>query len=299
MQKEFEMSDLGSLQYFLGLEVKQAKDGIFCSQKKYAKDLLLRFGMHNCKVATTPMNTNEKLQLEDGTEPTHPSYYRSLIGGLNYLTHTRPDIMYSVSVLSRYMHSPTMQHLGAAKRVLRYIAGTSEFGLWYSSTASYNLVGFSDSDWASSVDDRKSTSGYAFNLGSAAISWRSKKQDVVALSSSEAEYIAVTSAVCQALWLRRLLVDIEHKQTSATSIFCDNKATIAMTKNPSFHSRTKHIDIRYHYVRSLAANGEVELKFCGTNEQLADVLTKALPEVKHNYFRQRLGVCRFEARGSV
>lgn len=118
MQKEFEMSDLGSLQYFLGFEVKQAKDGIFCSQRKYVRDLLLRFDMHNCKASTTPMNTNEKLVLKDGTEPADPSYHRILIGGLNYFTHTRPDIMYSVSVLSKYMHSPTMKHLGAAKRVL-------------------------------------------------------------------------------------------------------------------------------------------------------------------------------------
>lgn len=141
------MSDLGKLQYFLRLEVNQVEGGIFLSQKKYAKDLLIRFHMKNCTAVATPMNTNEKLQLEDGTSATNPSYYKSLIGGLNYLTHTRPDIMYSVSVLSRYMHSPTVQHLGAAKRVLRYIAVTAEFGIWYSKDANFSLCGYRDSDW--------------------------------------------------------------------------------------------------------------------------------------------------------
>lgn len=297
MTKEFEMTDLGKLQYFLGLEVIQAKDGVFISQKKYAKDLLHRFHMHNAKPAATPMNTSEKLRHEDGTEAADASYYRSLVGGLNYLTHTRPDIMHSVSVLSRYMHSPTMQHLGAAKRVLRYIGGTIEHGIWYAQSAECKLFGFSDSDWAGCLDDRRSTSGHTFILGSGAISWSSKKQDIVALSSSEAEYVAVNSAACQMVWLRRVLSEVGYKQEQATEIFCDNKATIAMTKNPAYHSRTKHIDIRFHYIRSLVASKEVELKFCTTNDQTADILTKALSFDKHTYFRQKLGVCSFEARG--
>ena len=301
MEKEFEMTDLGKLQFFLGLEVKQGEDGIFVSQRKYARDLLFKFGMYNCKAAATPMNTNEKLQLADGTGAAEPSLYRSLIGGLNYLTHTRPDIMFSVSVLSRFMHNPTKQHLGAAKRVLRYIAGTTDLGIWYSSNSNFKLFGYCDSDWAGCVDDRKSTSGHVFCMGSGAISWSSKKQEVVALSSSEAEYIAATSATCQAVWLKRLLVDLcpQNLKQEATMIFCDNKATIAMTKNPAHHSRTKHIDIRYHFIRSIVAKGEVTLKFCGTNEQVADILTKALPQVKHDYFRLKLGICDFETRGSV
>ncbi|XP_033509303.2 secreted RxLR effector protein 161-like [Nicotiana tomentosiformis] len=210
MMKEFEMSDLGTLQYFLGLQVKQEKDGIFVSQRKYVKNLLLRFGMQNCKVAAIPMSANKKLQLEDGTDPADPSYYRSLIGGLNYLTHTRPDIIFSVSVLSRYASSPSKQHLGAAKRVLRYVVGTVDFGIWYSKDIDLSLIGYSDNDWAGSIDYRKSTYGNVCSLGSRVISWCSQKQDAVALSSSEAYYVAVTSAVCQAIWLRRLLVDVRH-----------------------------------------------------------------------------------------
>lgn len=255
--------------------------------------------MHNCKVVATPMNTNEKLQLEDGTEAVDPSSYRSLIGGLNYWTHTHPDIMFSLSVVSRFMPNPTKQHLGAANRVLRYIAGTVNFGIWCSKKSDFNLVGYSDSDWAGCTDDRRSTSGHVFSLGSGAISWSSKKQEVLALSSSEAEYIAAASAACQTVWLRRLLTDLDNAEQEATTVFCDNKATITMTKNPAFHSRTKHIDIRYHFIRSLVAKGEIALKFCGTKEQAADILTKSLLQAKHNYLRLKLEVCNFEARGSV
>lgn len=166
--------------------VLHEEDGIFVSQRKYAKDHLLRFGMKNCKLAATLMNANEKLQLEDGTDPADPSYYKSLIGGLNYLTHTRPNIIFSVSVLSRYIYSPTKQHLGVGKRVLRYVARTVDFGIWYSKDADFSVIGYSDSDWVGSIDDKKSTFGNVFILGSGAILWCSKKEDVVALSSPEA-----------------------------------------------------------------------------------------------------------------
>ncbi|KAK2967493.1 hypothetical protein RJ640_010134 [Escallonia rubra] len=172
-------------------KVKQGKDGIFISQKKYATDLLKKFNMLNCKVAATPMNVNEKLKIEDGTQSTDGRFFRSLVGGLIYLTHTRPDIAFSVGVVSRFMHNPTAHHLGAAKRILRYIAGTRDFGLWYSQVSNFRLVGFSDSDWAGCLDDRRSTSGSIFNLGSGAITWTSKRQPTVALSSSEADLLTL------------------------------------------------------------------------------------------------------------
>lgn len=299
MMKKFEMSDMGLLHYFLGLEVKQGIDGIFISQRKYAIDLLKRFSLLNCKPAVTPMNMNEKLQLEDGTEEANAKNFRSLVGGLIYLTHTRPEIAFAVGVISRFMQNPTKHHLGAAKRILRYVAGTANYGIWYTQVSNFSLCGFTDSDWASSLDDRKSTSASVFNLGSGAISWSSKKQATTALSSSEAEYVAATSAACQAIWLRRILVDLHQKQEGATDIFCDNRATIAMTKNPAFHGRTKHIDIRLHFIRDLVGNKEIMLKHCSTHEQVADILTKSLPRDKFVYFRSRLGVCNFESRGSV
>ncbi|KAJ8899855.1 hypothetical protein K2173_019558 [Erythroxylum novogranatense] len=189
MKRKFEMTDLGLLHYFLGLEIQQSEDGIFISQKKYATDLLERFNMLNCKVAATPMNVNEILKLEDGTATADARAFRSLVGGLIYLTHTRPDISFSV--------------------------GTVDFGIWYTHVSKFKLIGFTDSDWAGSLDDRKSTSGSVFSLGSGAISWSSKKQATTALSSSEAEYVAASSAACQAAWLRRLLEDLQQKQEEA------------------------------------------------------------------------------------
>ncbi|XP_057249768.1 secreted RxLR effector protein 161-like [Beta vulgaris subsp. vulgaris] len=168
--------------------------------------------MQGCKVAYTPMNMNEKLTVNDDTEAADTRIYRSMVGGLNYLCHTRPDISYPVSVVSRFMHNPTSHHLGAVKRILRYVAGTTDFGIWYSKLSDFKLFGFTDSDWAGCIDDRKSTSGYVFTLGSGVISWSSKKQETVALSSTEAEYTAITSAACQAIWLRRLLADLSHAQ---------------------------------------------------------------------------------------
>ncbi|KAK9675641.1 hypothetical protein RND81_11G020800 [Saponaria officinalis] len=245
------------------------------------------------------MNVNESLITEDGTGLADARRFRSMVGGLNYLSHTRPDIVFSISVISRFMHNPTLHHYGAAKRILRYVAGTSDLGIWYKKVSDFKLVGFSDSDWAGCVEERKSTSGHTFSLGSGAISWSSKKQEVVALSSSEAEYIVVTAAACQAVWLRRLLRDFLQVQNGATELFCDNKSTISMTKNPAFHSRTKHIDIRYHFIRSLVSSDDIVLKYCNTNEQVADILTKPLPQAKHLLFRDRLGVSDFESRGSV
>ena len=162
----------------------------------------------------------------------------------------------------------------------------------------FNLFGFSDSDWIGSVNDR-STSGNVFTLGSGAISWSSKKQAIMALSSSEAENMAAASSACQALWLRRLLEDLCQPQKRGTNIMCDNQAAIAMTKNPIFHGRTKHIDIRHHFIRDLVAKGLMELKYCNTHEQVANIFTKSLPYNKHFYFRSLLGVCNFESRESI
>lgn len=181
------------------------------------------------------MNINEKLQLEDGTEEANAKNFRSLVEGLIYLAHTRPDIAFLVGVISKFMQNPTNHHFGAARRILRYIAGTTNYGIWYTQVFNFCLCGFSDSDWASLLDDRKSTSASFFSLWSGAITWSLKKQATIALSSTEAKYIAATSAACQAIWLRRILADLNQQQKSETIIFCDNKATIAMTKNSAFH----------------------------------------------------------------
>lgn len=183
MMNEFEMSDMGLLHYFLGLEVQQVDDGIFLSQRKYAKDLFHKFGMLSCKPAVTPMNVNEKLQLNDGVEMVDVRKFRSLVRGLIYLTHSWLDIAYSVSLISRFMQNLSKLHFGVAKRVLRYVSGTIDYGIWYSNVSNFRLCGFTDNDWASSLDDRRSVSTNVFNF-------------TTALSSSKAEYVAATSAAC-------------------------------------------------------------------------------------------------------
>ena len=182
-----------------------------------------------------------KLAPNDDTCATDAKVYRSMVGGLNYLSHTRPNVAHSVGLVSRCMHKPTKHHLGALKRILHYIAGTCEYGIWYKKVDKMKLIGYCDSDWAGSIDDRESTTGYVFTLGSGVISWSSKKQSTVALSSSEAEYAAITSAACQAIWLRRMLADFLHEQQGATELYSDNMSAINLTKNAIFHSRTKHI----------------------------------------------------------
>eukprot|EP00253_Pinus_taeda_P025045 PITA_25045 len=273
MKEEFEMTDMGFLRYFLGIEVVQNEKGIFISQARYVDQVLSRFSMEECKAAITPTVMGLRLSREDSSKGFDPSLYKSIVGSLMYLTTTRPDIIYAVSLISRFMERPKEAHWQAAKRILRYVKGTKKFGILYNVSEHSDLVGYTDSDWAGSVDDRKSTSGYVFNMGSGAISWASKKQSIVALSTAEAEYVAATAAACQSVWMRRMLRSLGQEQAKATVIFCDNSSAIALSKNSK---RTKHIDTRFHYIRELVNNGEIVLEHCRTHEQVADILTKPL-----------------------
>ncbi|CAL2268742.1 unnamed protein product [Prunus armeniaca] len=290
MMKEYEMTDLGTMRYFLGIQVQQSDEGIFISQEKYAENLLKKFKMLKSKPMDTPMAINLKLTSNDGAPKFDASIYRTVVGSLIYLTNTRPDIVHVVSVVSRFMSDPSNHHFVAVKRILRYIQGTKGYGIRYTQEKKAQLVGYTDSDWAGAIDDRKSNSRHVFFLGSKVISWSSKKQSTVALSTAEAEYISATSAACEAVWIRRILVDLRQEQNTPTKLYCDNMSTIAMTKNPVFHSRSKHIELRHHFIRKLVEDGEIELKFYGTNEQIAYVFTKALPKEKFYYFRERLNV---------
>ncbi|XP_014631455.1 uncharacterized protein LOC114411183 [Glycine soja] len=196
MMQEYEMTDLGLMRYFLGMQVKQRPGQIFISQEKYADDLLKKFNMQDCKPLATPMAMNEKLSKDDGQNKVNATVYRSLVGSLIYLTNSRPDIVHAVSIVSRFMSNPSKAHFAAAKRILRYVKGTKDFGILYETDKDFNLTGYTDSDWAGSTDDRKGINGYVFPLGNKAISWASKKQMTIALSSTEAKYMAATSVVC-------------------------------------------------------------------------------------------------------
>ncbi|GJR15626.1 retrovirus-related pol polyprotein from transposon TNT 1-94 [Tanacetum coccineum] len=212
-----DMTDLGDLQYFLGLEISQNPEGIFMSQNKYVEDTLKKLNMHGCKISSTPMNANEKFKAEDETGLADASIYRSLVGRLIYLTQ-RQDISYAVGVVSCFMHRPMRHHFGATKRTLHYLVGTKDYGMWFRRTNDFNLKGFTDSDWAGCMYDVRSTTGNCFILGTAAISWSSKKQTSVALSSTEAEYVAAATSSCQVVRLRIILSDLGHEQVHPTSI---------------------------------------------------------------------------------
>eukprot|EP00253_Pinus_taeda_P009493 PITA_09493 len=290
MKKEFEMTDIGLLRYFLGIEVDQNENGIFISQARYVNEVLEIFQMQDCKAAITPTVMGLKLSKEDSSKDFDPSLYKSIVGSLMYLTATRPDIMYVVSLISRFMERPKEAHWQATKRILSYVKGTKRFGILYTVSECSDLVGYTDSDWAGSVDDWKSTSGYVSHMSSGAISWASKKQPIVALSTAEAEYVVATAAACQVVWMRRMLRSLGQEQTKGTVIYCDNSSAIALSKNYVFHKRTKHIDTRFHYIRELVNNGEIVLVHCKTQEQVADILTKSLRQKSFEFLRKCLGM---------
>jgi hypothetical protein len=291
MMEVFEMTDLGEMSYFLGMEVQQNQLGIFVGQQKYAKEILKKFKMEDCKSMTTPMNLKEKFSKEDGADKVDEAIYRSLIGCLMYLTATRPDIMHAVSLLSRFMHCASEIHFKAAKRVVRYIKGTLNYGIKFSCAENFELQGYADSDWAGSCDDMKSTSGYCFSFGSGIFSWCSKKQEVIAQSTAEAEYVAATAAANQVLWLRKILADLDMEQREATKVNVDNQAAIAISNNPIFHGKTKHFKLKYYFLREVQKNEELQLIYCKTEDQLADILTKPLPKARFETLRNKIGVC--------
>jgi hypothetical protein len=296
MMQVFEMTDLGLMKFFLGMEIMQNREEIFICQKKYSREILKKFQMDNCKPTVTPMNQKDKFSKEDGTARVDEEKFRSLIGCLLYLTATRPDILHATSLLSRFMHCPTEIHMRAAKRILRYIKGTCSFGVKFVKCQDFKLHGFSDSDWGGSIDDMRSTSGFCFNLGSAIFSWSSKKQDIVAQSTAEAEFIAAIAAVNQALWLQKLLRDLQMEEEEATEISVDNQAAIAISHNPVFHGKTKHFNIKLYFLREVQKNGEVKLIYCKSENQLADLFTKPLPVNRFEFLRQRIGVCSFSSK---
>ncbi|CAL9011462.1 unnamed protein product, partial [Prunus brigantina] len=245
MESEFEMSMVGELTYFLGLQVNQSDDGIFICQSKYAKDLVKKFGLDTSKKARTPMCSKVKICADLDGDSVDQKSYRSMIGSLLYLTPSRPDIAFNVGICARFQANPKESHHKAVKRIIKYVNSTTDFGLWYSKQDNTALLGYCDSDYAGCVDDRKSTSGGCFFVGQNLVSWLSKKQTSVALSSTESEYIAAGNCCTQLIWMKQMLRDYGIIEDTFI-VYCDNISALCLAKNPIQHTRTKHIDIRHH-----------------------------------------------------
>jgi hypothetical protein len=290
LKKEFAMKDLGPLHHFLGMSVQRRGDALFLSQQQYALDILARHGMTDCKPCSTPVDTCAKASADGGPAVADPTNYRSLAGALQYLTFTRPDIAYAVQQICLHMHDPRESHLAAAKRILRYLRGTLDYGLVIPRSSPTQLIVYTDADWVGCPDTRRSTSGYAVFLGGSLVSWSSKRQHTVSRSSAEAEYRAVANGVAEVSWLQQLLQELHHPLHSACLVYCDNVSAVYLSTNPVQHQRTKHVEIDLHFVRERVAVGAVRVLHVPTTSQFADVFTKGLPSSVFTEFRSSLNV---------
>ena len=297
LRKHVEVTDLGELHWMLGIEVRRDRAGgtVHLSQRSYIDSILRRFGFDDAKPISTPFDTQVRLTLEqapvDAAEfaVMRDVPYREAVGALNWAAlATRPDIAFAVATVARFSANPGMAHWHAVKRIFRYLVGTRDLWLTYGESRR-TLVGYADAD-GSMTEDRRAITGYAFLIDGGAISWSSKKQEIVSLSTTESEYVAATHGMKEALWLRNLLAEVFEPLTDATTLFSDNQSAIALTRDHQFHVRMKHIDVRYHFIRWVVENGTLRLVYCLTADMVADVLTKALPSPKVKHFAECLGL---------
>ncbi|KAJ9561510.1 hypothetical protein OSB04_006670 [Centaurea solstitialis] len=290
LHAEFAIKDLGRLSYFLGLEVTYTTNGLFLSQSKYAQDILKRRNMVDAKPVTTPLAANAAF-VTSGEPFDDPTTYRSLVGALQYLTITRPDISYAVNQVSQFLQSPTIFHFQSVKRILRYVKGTMSFGLTFSRHKSPStLLGYSDADWTRCLETRRSTYGYSIFLGGNLVSWSAKKQPTISRSSCESEYRAMANTAAELIWITHLLKELHALPSVRPTLLCDNKSALFLTQNPVSHKHAKHIELDYHFIRELVSSGKLHTKFVSTKLQVADIFTKSLPRHQFEFFRHLLNI---------
>jgi Reverse transcriptase (RNA-dependent DNA polymerase)/gag-polypeptide of LTR copia-type/Integrase core domain/GAG-pre-integrase domain/Zinc knuckle len=299
LREHVEITDLGELHWLLGIEIHRDREArtISLSQRSYIESIVRRYGFEDLKPISTPMDPNVKLSTTQNPS-TGAQYaamrhipYREAVGSSMYaMLGTRPDIAFANTVVSKFSGNPGMAHWEAVKRIYRYLIGTKDMWLTYGGEERV-LVGYVDAD-GSMAEDRHAISGYAFLIDGGAVSWSSKRQEIVSLSTTESEYVAATHAAKEALWLRSLISQLFGNTAEATTIFSDNQSAIALTKDHQYHARTKHIDVRFHFIRWVVENGQLRLIYCPTADMVADTLTKALPSPKVKHFAAELGLCR-------
>ncbi|KAM0984150.1 hypothetical protein ACFX14_011746 [Malus domestica] len=275
LTQEFEMKDLGRLHYFLGLQITYTSEGLFVSQTKYITELVDKVDLQDSKPCSTPCLPYHRLIKDDGQPYHSPEQYRSVVGALQYLTFTRPDIAFAVNQACQFMHNPMVSHVLAVKRILRYLKGTSTYGIHFK-PGPLHLQSYSDADWAGDPNDRRSTSGFVVFLGSNPISWASKKQHTVSRSSTKAEYRALAITAAELAWIRQLFCDMHISLPFSPMIYCDNISAIALSTNPVFHAKSKHIEIDYHFVRERVTRGDLQVQHVSSADQSAYILTKGL-----------------------
>ncbi|GJT21197.1 putative ribonuclease H-like domain-containing protein [Tanacetum coccineum] len=289
MKDKFQMSSMGELTFFLGLQVQQRKKGIFISQDKYVHEILRKFNYTDVKSASTPTDLEKPLVKDADADDVDEHLYRSMIGSLMYLTASRPDIMFAVCACARFQVSPKTSHLLAVKRIFRYLKGKPSLGLWYSKDSPLELIAYTDSDYAGATLDRKSTTGGCQFLGNRLISWQCKKQTVVATSTTEAEYVAAASCCGQVLWIQNQLLDYGYNFMN-TVIYIDNTSTICIIENPVQHSKTKHIEIRHHFIRDCNTKKLIQMAKIDTQLNVADLLTKGFDAGRFQYLVSSIGM---------
>ncbi|XP_026398952.1 uncharacterized protein LOC113294788 [Papaver somniferum] len=277
LSSEFSMKDLGELHYFLGIEVTKFSGGLFLSQQKYIKDILVKNSMSESKPVAAPLTIKHDLHqttsvLADATQ------YRQMVGSLQYLIITRPDIAHAINLVSQFMHRPTIIHLQAIKRILRYLNDTLDYGIRLLANSTLNLYSFSNGYWDGCVHTRRSTTDYNIYFGANCISWCSNKQPTVSRSSTEAEHRSMASTTADITWITYLLRELEISLTKVPVLYCDNISALYLAKNPKFHIHTKHIELDYHFIREKVVAGSLVTRHVSTTSQLADVFTKPLPK---------------------
>ena len=285
------MKDLGKIKQFLGVNVHHKNDKIFLEQSNFTETLLEKFDFTNAKPISTPVDTSMKLYKSgENEENFNTEIYQSAVGALLFLsTRTRPDICFAVSTVAKYCVNPNKNHWQAVKRIFRYLKGTINLGISYSKSPN-PCVGYSDADFAGDLNDRKSTSGFCFMYGNGIVSWKTQKQTCVSISTAEAEYVSLSICSQEAVWLRKLLLDLKVSDNNPMLIYEDNQSALCLAKNNKIHGRAKHISIKFHYVRDMVNTGVIRLQYCPTEDMIADIFTKGLSSARFIRLRSMLGM---------